>query len=137
MIGSDGGYFTAFLDQAVAREMYADMNAVTATVLRPSGQAVPVKDGYTVSGRWKFASGCQHSTWIANACVVFENDSPRLTAKGTPEVQVCFAPAAEYEIIDTWTTTGLRGTGSHDVEAKEVFVPQERTFNLARPVSHR
>jgi len=137
MIGSDGGYFTAFLDQAVAREMYADMNAVTATVLRPSGEAVPVKDGYTVSGRWKFASGCQHSTWIANACVVFENDSPRLTAKGTPEVQVCFAPASEYEIIDTWTTTGLRGTGSHDVRATQVFVPQERTFNLARPVSHR
>ena len=77
MIGSDGGYFTVFLDQAVAREMYPDINAVTATVLRPSGRAVAVKDGYRVSGRWKFASGCQHSTWIANACAVFDGARPR------------------------------------------------------------
>ena len=137
MIGSDGGYFTAFLDQAVAREMYPDMNAVTATVLRPTGRAVAVKDGYRVSGRWKFASGCQHSTWIANACAVFDDTTPRLSKKGTPEVRVCFMPSPECEIIDTWTTTGLRGTGSHDVEATEVFVPTERTFNLARPVSRR
>ena len=137
MIGSDGGYFTAFLDQAVAREMYPDINAVTATVLRPSGKALAVKDGYRVSGRWKFASGCQHSTWIANACTVFEDDSPRLSKKSTPEVRVCFMPTPECEIIDTWTTTGLRGTGSHDVEAKDVFVPAERTFNLGKPVSQR
>jgi len=137
MIGSDGGYFTAFLDQAVAREMYPDINVVTATVLRPSGRAVAVKDGYRVSGRWKFASGCQHSTWIANACAVFDDTTPRLSKKGTPEVLVCFMPTPECEIIDTWTTTGLRGTGSHDVEAKEVFVPAERTFNLGRPVSRR
>ena len=138
MIGSDGGYFTAFLDQAVAREMYPDINAVTATVLRPSGRALAVKDGYRVSGRWKFASGCQHSTWIANACVVFDdNETPRLSKKGSPEVRVCFMPASECEIIDTWTTTGLRGTGSHDVEATEVFVPAERTFDFAKPVSQR
>ncbi len=137
MIGSDGGYFTAFLDQAVAHEMYPDINAVTATVLRPSGRAVAVKDGYRVNGRWKFASGCQHSTWIANACAVFEGTTPRLNKRGNPEVLVCFMPTPECEIIDTWTTTGLRGTGSHDVEAKEVFVPTERTFNLAKPVSRR
>ena len=137
MIGSDGGYFTAFLDQAVAREMYPDINAVTATVLRPSGRAVAVKDGYRVSGRWKFASGCQHSAWIANACAVFDDTTPRLNTRGNPEVLVCFMPTPECAIIDTWTTTGLRGTGSHDVEATEVFVPAERTFNLARPVSRR
>lgn len=137
MIGSDGGYFSAFLDQTVAREMYQDINAVTATVLRPSGRALAVEGGYRVSGRWKFASGCQHSTWIANSCAVFDGDTPRLTEKGNPQVQVCFMPTPECEIVDTWTTTGLRGTGSHDVEAKEVFVPEERTFNLGRPASHR
>ncbi len=137
MIGSDGGYFTAFLDQAVAREMYPDINAVTATVLRPSGRALAVTGGYRVSGRWKFASGCQHSTWIANACAVFDDDTPRLSKKGSPEIRVCFMPAPECEIIDTWTTTGLRGTGSHDVEVNDVFVPAERTFNLGKPVSQR
>ena len=100
MIGSDSGYFTAFMDQAVAHEMYPDINAVTATVLRPSGRAVAVKDGYRVSGRWKFASGCQHSTWIANACAVFEGTTPRLNKRGNPEVLVCFRHFRDIHTLD-------------------------------------
>ena len=130
MIGSDGGYFSAYLDQAVGREMYRDLDAVTASVLRPVGRALAVEGGYRVSGRWAFASGCQHSTWMANMCVVFEGNAPRMKANGNPETLVCFLPGAECEVIDTWTTTGLRGSGSHDVAAQDVFVPAERTFRL-------
>ena len=29
------------------------------------GQAVPVEGGYRISGRWRFGSGCQESSWMA------------------------------------------------------------------------
>jgi 3-hydroxy-9,10-secoandrosta-1,3,5(10)-triene-9,17-dione monooxygenase len=34
----------------------------------------------------------------------------------------------DYKIIDTWNSTGLKGTGSNDVEAKDVFVPEHMTL---------
>ena len=38
MIGVDGGYMTAYIDQTVAREMYPDLDAVTAITFAPPGQ---------------------------------------------------------------------------------------------------
>ena len=32
----------------------------------------------------------------------------------------------EAEIIDNWNTLGMRGTGSHDVNVDDLFVPAER-----------
>jgi hypothetical protein len=64
MIGADGGYMTACIDQTVAREMYADIDSVTAITFAPPGKAVKKGDGFIVNGRWPFASGCQHATWL-------------------------------------------------------------------------
>jgi alkylation response protein AidB-like acyl-CoA dehydrogenase len=75
MINSDGGYFSALLDQDVAREMYRDLDAPTASSFgKPAGKAVRTDGGYRVSGRWRFSSGCQHSKWIVAECVVYDSD---------------------------------------------------------------
>jgi indole-3-acetate monooxygenase len=39
-------------------------------------------------------------------------------------------PKDDLQILDTWHTLGLRGTGSHDAVADEVFVPAARMFSL-------
>jgi alkylation response protein AidB-like acyl-CoA dehydrogenase len=130
MIGSDGGFFTAFLDQAVAREMYPDLDAATGGSLVFSGRAETAKDGYRVTGKWPFVSGCQHCQWIVTSCLVFENGAPRKLANGMPEARVCFMPASRGAVLDTWTTTGLRGSGSHDFSANDVFVPREQSFSF-------
>jgi alkylation response protein AidB-like acyl-CoA dehydrogenase len=91
---------------------------------------VAVNGGYRVSGRWPFASGCQHSDWLVSGCRVFDADAPRLDRAGSQELLHCYLPAERCRILDTWTTTGLRGTGSHDVVADDVFVPAEHTFNV-------
>lgn len=127
MINSDGGYFGAFLDQNVAREMFRDLDAPAASSLVFSGEAAAVSGGYRVSGRWPFCSGCQHSQWLVGMCNVVEKGAPRLNAKGYPERRFCYIPITEGEILDTWYTTGLRGSGSNDFAVKELFVPEERS----------
>ena len=137
MIGADGGYMTAYIDQTVAREMYADIDSVTAITFAPPGMAVKKGDGFIVNGRWPFASGCQHATWMIGHFVIFDGDTPRLQPNGLPESRFGFLPARECEILDTWTTNGLRGSGSHDWTVKDGFIPEQRTFNLAAPTLYR
>jgi indole-3-acetate monooxygenase len=137
MIGTDGGYVTAFIDQAVAREMYPDIDAVTAITFAPPGKAVKTRGGFTLNGRWPFASGCQHATWLIGHFAIFDGDSPRLQSNGLPETRFGFLPAEECKILDTWTTNGLRGSGSHDWTVTDRFIPEERTFNLAAPTLYR
>ncbi len=137
MIGVDGGYMTAFIDQVVAREMYRDLDSVTAVTFAPPGKAVKTKDGFLVNGRWPFGSGCQHATWLIGHFLVFDGDTLRVGPNGLPETRFGFLPAEECEILDTWTTNGLRGSGSHDWTVKDRFIPEERTFNLAAPTIYR
>jgi alkylation response protein AidB-like acyl-CoA dehydrogenase len=137
MIGIDGGYMTAFIDQQLARSMYPDINVATAITFAPPGKAVKKGDGFVVNGRWPFGSGCTHAPWLIGHFAIFDSDTPRIAASGFPETRFGFLPAAECEILDTWNTLGLRGSGSCDWTVKDGFIPEERTFNLAAPTHHR
>jgi indole-3-acetate monooxygenase len=106
-----------------ARTIHVDPNVVTANSTRASGQARVVADGYRVSGRWSLVSGCELAAWMVLLCIVHEEGGPRLTPVGVPDTRFMFLPASACEIIDTWTVGGLRGTGSHDVAVRDVFVP--------------
>jgi alkylation response protein AidB-like acyl-CoA dehydrogenase len=130
-IGCDTGYFSAYLDQTVARQMFSDFDMVTGgNLARAAGRAVRVAGGYRVSGTWPFASGCRHADWMIGSCLVYDGDTQVTTATGLPVTRVCFFPPAQCHILDTWHTTGMRGTGSHDFTVTDVFVPEERTFSL-------
>ena len=96
----------------------------TAGVVAPYGRAVVHDGGYVVSGRWPYASGCQHSTWLFCCCTVCDGDQMRRTAHGDLEVRVLFVPSSQVTIVDTWEVSGLAGTGSHDVVIEQVFVPE-------------
>jgi indole-3-acetate monooxygenase len=133
MIGCDGGYVTAFLDQDVARAMYPDPLVATAAAATTTGQAMRVPGGYRVSGRFPFVSGCQHCEWVWLGCIVVNNGVPRVDRNGVPETRQCVLPLSQCEILDTWHTTGLRGTGSNDVVVHDEFVPEERTFSFQDP----
>jgi alkylation response protein AidB-like acyl-CoA dehydrogenase len=137
MIGAANGYFGGLLPTAGAREVYADRDVVLAGTFRPAGVAVAVDGGYRVAGRWPFASGIMHSHWLLGGCRVLDGNSPRLTSLGAPEVRLMFLPRAEANVIDTWHTGGLRGTGSHDFEVKDVFVPENRSVWFTDPPIER
>lgn len=113
-----------YLAPRVAAEMLADPRFLIAGVAAPFGVATPVDGGYQVRGRWPFASGCEHATWLVGGCRVTE---------GPHAVRMMIMPAATMTVHDTWDVAGLRGTGSHDIEAAGVFVPREHSFSLADP----
>ena len=133
MIGCDGGYVTAFLDQDVARAMYPDILVATAAAATTTGQATRVPGGYRVSGRFPFVSGCQHCEWLWAGCIVVDNGVPRVGGNGVPETRQCLVRLSQCEIMDTWHTTGLRGTGSNDVVVRDAFVEEEHSFSFQDP----
>ena len=137
MIGVDGGFMTAFIEQNVARAMYPNIDVATAITFAPLCKAVQHGNGFIVNGRWPFGSGCQHASWIIGHFAIFDGDTPRLGANGIGETRFGFLPVQQCEIIDTWTSIGLRGSGSHDWAVKDGFIPEERTFNLAAPTLYR
>jgi alkylation response protein AidB-like acyl-CoA dehydrogenase len=131
MIGSDGGYATAWLDEATAKDMYPSIDTPTALNANPNGQAKTVDGGYQVSGRWPFASGSTHSEWFFLHCLTFGPDESMMMGDdGVPAMRFVGVPRDEVEIVDTWTTTGLAGSGSHDIVVSDVFVPEPRTYSL-------
>ena len=130
MINCDGGYVTAFLDQEVARTIYPDLQAGTAATATVTGQALRVPGGYRVSGRFPFASGCQHCEWVWLGCVVMRMEQPVVDAHGVPETRQCMVKVSQCEILDTWYTTGLRGTGSNDLIVTDTFVEATCTFSF-------
>ena len=112
------------------RLFFSDAVGVSAGSARERGRAVAVPGGYRVTGRWFFASGCMHSALLHGACRVFDGDAPRLRANGDQEIRIAyFYPKSQARIIDTWNVSGLRGTGSHDIEVEDLFVPEEHTFS--------
>jgi alkylation response protein AidB-like acyl-CoA dehydrogenase len=130
MINCDGGYITSFLADDVGRSMYPDLQAGTAAAASPTGQALQVPGGYRVSGRFPFVSGCQHCEWAWLGCVVMVDGKPVTDANGVPETRQCLVKLSECEILDTWFTTGLRGTGSNDLLVKDLFVDAAHTFSF-------
>ncbi len=133
MIGADSGIYSAYLDETVARQMYPRLDMIQGGWVYPVGQAHRVSGGYEVTGTWMFGSGSNHCDWLAGGCVVYQGDKPAPGANGSPEWRIVIAKPSEYEILDTWYTTGLCGTGSNDYRCTRLFVPEERTFTFVEP----
>jgi alkylation response protein AidB-like acyl-CoA dehydrogenase len=110
---------------------------VTGGALAPTGMATVADGGYRVSGRWGFGSGIEHCAWRIANTVVIENGAPRVDAGGVPETVSVIVPAEDTEVLDTWTVSGLRGTGSHDFTITDRFVTTERSFSLLSPPLYR
>ena len=131
------GLLAGFFGEDAAREVYATPRSIAGGVVAPRGRAVAVEGGYRVTGRWPFASGCRHADWLLGGCVVEDGGEVRMLPNGMPDGTLMMARADEVAIHDTWHVAGLRGTGSHDIEMRDVFVPSERAASLFtdRPVA--
>ncbi len=114
VIGAGSNLFAGYLPPDGARRVFADPDQGSATMLAPAGTLDPAADGHRLSGRWPFTSNCLHSDWLGLGAVQAGADDPR--------PRVAFVPRADVTIEDTWDSTGLRGTGSHDVVVEGAVV---------------
>jgi alkylation response protein AidB-like acyl-CoA dehydrogenase len=136
MIGGCYATFGGLLPPPGAREVFGDPSTVAAGSFRPDkGVAHEVEGGYRVSGRWELASGSGHAGWYVAGAMVLRDGAPVTEPDGWPRMREVFIPAAAAEVIDTWESTGLRGTASHDYAVRDVFVPAHRTLWFREPPS--
>lgn len=86
--------------------------------LESGGSAIRVEGGFRVTARKPFSSGAPMGDLLSTSAVW---DDP----EGGPTV-LHFAVSLKADgvtIRDTWRVLGMRGTGSHDIELDQVFVP--------------
>ncbi|MER7013283.1 acyl-CoA dehydrogenase family protein [Saccharopolyspora sp. NPDC000359] len=114
------GRMASYLPAEGRAEVWADgPDAVLVGGLLPAGTAEPVAGGWRLSGRWPYVSGVAVADW-ALVC-----------GKAGEKAMFFAVPRASYQVIDTWHTVGMRGTGSHSLALEDVFVPTHRALDTA------
>ena len=119
-IGITSTLLVAYLPPSSRDQLFGGGRGLAAGVWAPRGQGRSVDGGVVVSGRWAFCSGICHADVLFAGCMVDEASVPSVVA----------LPTKDLQLLDNWHTLGLRGTGSHDTVADEVFVPADRVVSL-------
>src|SRR3954470_15437594 len=96
-----------------------DPLAVASSSLAPRAPATLVADGWRLSGRYPFSSGCDHAQWVILGAFLGQVGDPR-------HIAYLLVPLSEVEIVDDWQVLGLAGTGSKSIVLRDVFVPEHR-----------
>lgn len=110
---------TKFPEQA-QREFFAD-KPYTMAPIQPSPLLTvkQVAGGYEVNGRSSYSSGIMHADWVI------------LMKSGGPDGRAFVVRKEDIEVDDVWFMSGMSGTGSNDVIARDLFVPAHRTLDAA------
>jgi alkylation response protein AidB-like acyl-CoA dehydrogenase len=129
---------TAYLAPASARHVFDEGGVLAwgSTSTPVVARAEP--GGYRVTGRWSFASGGHHATWLGGHCVVSDSDGTRrYDAKGRSINRTLLFPVNQARWDDDWDVLGLRGTGSDSYSVEDLFVPDEFTLERDLPSERR
>lgn len=109
--------------ESFQRELYAERSYVLAPgMISPAGTATPVDGGYRLDGRWQWSTGIVHAEWVIAGAID--------RTSGKPRAAFFALPIADVEVLDTWHTDGMSGTGSHDVVIRDAFVPADRFVDI-------
>ncbi|MFJ8635674.1 flavin-dependent monooxygenase [Streptomyces sp. NPDC093568] len=116
-------YIAALFPDEAQDEIFTGPDVKVGGTLVPDATAVRADGGYVVNGTSGFATGCHDADWHL-LTVRVESAS----GDGPPELLWTAVPMADLEILDDWHVSGLAGTGSASVVARDVFVPAHRTL---------
>ena len=137
-IANSIGLFAPYLDLEAARTVFGDKRATCAWGPPNDCRGIAVPGGYRVTGRWDFASGCRHATWMgAHGTVVEPYGSLRLNDAGRLTVRTWLFPVEQARLLDNWDPIGLRGTASESYTVEDIFVPEDFTGTREDPSLRR
>lgn len=116
MASANSALLSAYLPIDGASEVFRSPQSVVAGSLHRGGEATIVPGGFRLTGRWRLATGVLNATWIICTAAVGRDGRDH----------IFIVSAKECRILDVWDPPGLRGTGTHDFEVEDVFVPERR-----------
>jgi alkylation response protein AidB-like acyl-CoA dehydrogenase len=111
----------------VARDELVLVSSGGSDWLDGSGTAMKVEGGYRVSARKIFSSGCPSGDLLITSAVYNDPEAGPTVLHFPVSLR-----ADGVTILDTWHTLGMRATGSHDVQFRDVFVP-DAAVGIRRP----
>ncbi|MEE2782473.1 MAG: acyl-CoA dehydrogenase family protein [Pseudomonadota bacterium] len=127
-IGSTSQYLFGALSEKQRQRMLKNPNVITSGVFGDSGTAqFEERDGhrgYIINGHWRFGSGCRNAAWISGG-IHEVTANGELVQRKAPLNRVFFEPE-EIQFLDNWHVSGLKGTGSCDYTAEDVWVEEAR-----------
>lgn len=123
MILNSAGIVAGFPEQAQEELWGRGNDNLVCGVFSPMPSQV-IDGGYKLSGTWAFASGIDHADWLFLGGLVF--------GAGAPDMRFFLLPKSEITVVDDWYVSGLRGTGSKKVVARDVFVPEHRAVSMSQ-----
>ncbi|MEK9662473.1 MAG: acyl-CoA dehydrogenase family protein, partial [Alphaproteobacteria bacterium] len=119
-----------FDPRAVDDVWSSDPTALVSAGVTPTGTAAPEgNEGWRLSGRWSWSSGCDSADWVMLSTILPERGEE---AGG---VHLCLVPRADFTVIDDWHVMGMSGTGSKTVVVDNAFVPKHRVLPAAAAAS--
>lgn len=130
MIANTTALLAARLEPKHAEAIYGPEDAVTGGMAAPLGRAQIVDGGLEVTGRWAWGSGIHHCTHFGGGCLVVDEQGHPTATKDRARAPFVFFTMDQVEILDTWHTSGLRGTGSTDYAVDRAFVPDGRWVDM-------
>jgi alkylation response protein AidB-like acyl-CoA dehydrogenase len=137
-IANSTGLFAPYLEPEAARTVFGPPRSTCAWGPPNDCRGIAVPGGYRVTGRWDFASGCRHASWMgAHGTVVEPDGSLRLNNFGRPTLRTWLFPVEQANLLDNWNPIGLRGTASESYTVEDLFVPEEFTGTREDPTLRR
>ncbi|BCP14253.1 acyl-CoA dehydrogenase family protein [Mycobacterium paraintracellulare] len=127
LIGYSTAMAAAYLPEAGAQVIFdgGAQRPLVCGVNGFTGTAKITDDGYVVTGKWGFASGCYYANWFFGGVRIYDAKDEFV------DVGFAFMPMSALSIKDTWHVAGMRGTGSNTVIGEQVVVPQHMMMTLA------
>lgn len=117
-LSGSGSWSASKFPKKMHDEYFANGMARQCGSVALNGTIQKVEGGYLLNGRWPYCTGAWHAQWGGGGVWLLKEDGSREPAG------MALAPMEKLTRVDDWYPTGMRGTGSITVEAKDVLIPE-------------